>query len=244
MYRSWTTVFFCWAALMWACSSPGGEPIAIIVGDATWVDLSAVEEPPSGPGSALAGQKLVVRAAGDHHVIFEPGVDLLPPLSRGDLVINELMVNPAAVPDQQGEYIELKNLTGHTVGLSGMVLRDDGMDFHIVEGPHSVPAGGLFVLARSANTGENGGVRADYVYGGSLTLANTADEVILEYGDATIDEVEYDASWAVPKGASLELDPLLADPCCNDIEDLWCKADVPLAGGDTGSPGAENKGCD
>jgi len=242
MYKSWTTVFFCWTIVAAACSSPEREPIPVFAGDVTWVELSAMAEPPPGPASAVPIRR--AEPTGGHHVILEPEVNLLPAPSRGDLVINELMVNPEAVPDQQGEYIELKNLAGHAVSLSGLVLRDDGADFHIVEGPCAVPAGGLFVLARSSDYKNNGGFKANYVYGGSFALANTADEVIIEHDETTIDEVEYDKSWAVPKGAALELDPVLADPCCNDIEDLWCKADVPMTGGDAGSPGTENKGCD
>lgn len=233
MYKMWTNVCLCLAIAGAACSSPERGPIPIIAGDANWGDATVHEWP-----------ERAATATKEPSAIVEPEAKVFEPPRRGDLVINEVMVNPHAVPDHLGEYLELKNLAGHTVGLTGLILRDDGADFHIVEGQHSIPEGGLFVMARSSDEEKNGGVKADYAYGGSFALANSADEVILDYEETTIDEVEYDSTWSMPNGAALELDPVLADPSCNDIEDLWCKAETSMPGGDTGSPGVENRGCE
>jgi len=233
MYVNWTAVFICLLATAASCSSPERGPVPIFARDVGFEEEAAPEV-----------RGLSAKTAEEPPVIVESEAKLYDPPQRGDLVITELMVNPHAVPDHMGEYVELKSLAPHTIGLNGLVLRDNDADFHVVEGKFSVPEGGLFVLARSTDFKNNGGVKADYAYGGSFSLANGDDEVIIEYAEITVDEVEYDSTWAMPDGAALELDPLLTDPGCNDIEDLWCKAEVPLAGGDTGSPGVENKGCE
>lgn len=165
---------------------------------------------------------------------FPPGE----PPSPGELVITELMVDPDSVRDQEGEYIELQNVSTRKLQLFGLVVRDDGADWFSIDGFLSVDPDDFIVLARRGGPGVNGGVQVDYVYGHRLSLSNSDDEVVLELHGYTIDEVAYDArGWGVVSGASLELDPLCADSDINDIPGAWFPAVTKMAGGDLGSPG-------
>jgi hypothetical protein len=130
--------------------------------------------------------------------------------SPGDVVINEIMQNPAAVPDSAGEWFELYNPTGSDIDIEGWTIRDDGIDTHVINNgtPLLIPAGGYLVLGNNTDTGTNGGVPVAYNYGGSWFLSNSADEVILEDTSLVeIDRVEYDGgpSFPDPTGASMAL---------------------------------------
>jgi len=48
-----------------------------------------------------------------------------------DLLITEIMANPTAASDSQGEWFELFNSSTESVDLSGIVLSDDGSNLHI-----------------------------------------------------------------------------------------------------------------
>ncbi|MEM1081874.1 MAG: lamin tail domain-containing protein, partial [Pseudomonadota bacterium] len=158
-----------------------------------------------------------------------------------ELVINEIMQNPAAVGDGSGEYIELFNPTGTPVDIEGWTLRDDGTNSHVINngGPLIVPANGYLVLGINGDTGTNGGVPVDYVYT-SIALANGVDEVILDDGSGNeIDRVEYDdgATFPDPAGASMSLTDPTTD---NNVGINWCEASTAFGDGDFGTPGAAN----
>ena len=52
-------------------------------------------------------------------------------LSPGDLVINEVMANPAAVPDSSGEWVEVFNATPNAIDLVGLTL-EDNVGSHVI----------------------------------------------------------------------------------------------------------------
>jgi hypothetical protein len=161
----------------------------------------------------------------------------------GDVVINEILQNPAAVSDTLGEWIEVYNNSGHIIDLNGWTLRDDGTDSHRIQhgGPLLLPPGGFLVLGRNADPATNGGVPVAYPYTGFL-LANTADEVVLLDGAGTeIDRVAYDggAAFPNPDGASMAL---LSPGLDNSLGHNWFVSASPWPGsaGDLGSPGSAN----
>jgi hypothetical protein len=80
--------------------------------------------------------------------------------TAGMLVINELMMDPLAVDDTQGEWFELYNPQPFPIDIRGFVIKDLGSDTHTITSalPIIVPAGGVAVLARNANMATNGGV--------------------------------------------------------------------------------------
>ncbi len=166
---------------------------------------------------------------------------------EGDLVVSELMVDPDAVADDAGEYIELYNASDDTLPLDGFVVHDGGGDFHAIAsgGQAHVAAGDYFVLGINANLATNGGVEVDYQYA-DVSLDEAPDAVILEFLGVVVDSVAYD--WGVvfpaPTGAALSLDPGLLDALDNDSGASWCVASAPLyEWGDFGTPGAANDDC-
>jgi len=163
---------------------------------------------------------------------------------EGDLVVNEFLANPVGVKDDDGEWIELLNLSDKTLVLKDVVVRDDGSDSFTIDQEVVVEAYGLVVLGKNGDKDTNGGVSVDYVYSG-FNLANSDDEIILEYDGSLIDEVKYDEDqgWLMQDGAALGLDPWVADYELNDLADAWCPATTPFASGDLGSPGEENEVC-
>ncbi|MHC4444014.1 MAG: lamin tail domain-containing protein [Planctomycetota bacterium] len=157
------------------------------------------------------------------------------------LVINEIMQNPSAVPDSAGEWFEIYNPIAGTVDIDGWTIQDNGYDIHVINngGPLIIPAGGFLVLGRNGDPGANGGVTVDYVYS-NVNLHNNNDELVLLDGALIeIDRVEYDdgATFPSPDGASMALKHPALD---NNIGANWCEASTPYGDGDLGTPGAAN----
>lgn len=168
-----------------------------------------------------------------------------PPLA-GALVITELMPNPAATTDDDGEWIELVNVGTAPVDLEGCVLYDDANDEDVVNtgAPLVVPPGGVVVFAKVADIGQNGGVPGvAYAFGGSFSLTNTGDAVRLECDGAVIDEVVYLETWPFAAGAAMQLDAAADDAAANDALASWCAATAVYGAGDLGTPGQANPAC-
>ena len=149
---------------------------------------------------------------------------------QAQIIISEIMQNPAAVGDTEGEWIELYNSSGADVDIDGWTIRDDGTDNHLINngGPLIISAGGFLVLGNNGDTGTNGGVPIDYVITGTFFIGNSGDELILE-DDSTptiveIDRVEYDGgpNWPDPTGASMVFSGIASDD--NNDGSLWITA--------------------
>jgi len=158
-----------------------------------------------------------------------------------EIVINEIIQNPAAVSDTNGEWLELFNPTVDAIDINGFTLRDDGSDSHVIDngGPLVIAAGGYLVLGRDDTFAANGGVVVDYQYS-SFFLGNGGDEVILlDTSLNEVDRVEYDGgpSFPDPNGSSMSLRATSVD---NNVGANWCEATTPFGDGDLGTPGAAN----
>ncbi|MBK1827502.1 lamin tail domain-containing protein [Haloferula rosea] len=159
---------------------------------------------------------------------------------QAQLIISEIMQDPSAVGDSNGEYFELYNPTGAAIDIDGWVIKDAGSNTHTISngGPLEVPAGGFLVLGNNADFATNGSVVVGYEYSGFF-LGNSDDEVILEDDlGAEIDRVEYDGgpNFPDPSGASMELKDLTLD---NNVGGNWAEAITEIVpGGDKGTPGA------
>ncbi|MCB9616242.1 MAG: lamin tail domain-containing protein [Sandaracinus sp.] len=167
----------------------------------------------------------------------------------GDLVISEIMQNPTATADGQGEYVEFYNASGNTLDLNGLVLRDDGADSHTIDagGPLLVAPGAYIVLGINAMMATNGGVPVAYQYA-SFTLANGDDEVVLATAGGTeIVRAAYDGGpmWPDPAGASMQLNPTMLTSAASNMAAAWCTSTVAISGTnpDLGTPGAANSVC-
>ncbi|RMH92809.1 MAG: lamin tail domain-containing protein, partial [Calditrichaeota bacterium] len=164
-------------------------------------------------------------------------------VNPGDIIITEIMQNPAAVSDANGEWFEIYNTTNSAIDIDGWTIRDDGTDSHTINnsGPLTVPAKGFLVLGIDSNSATNGNYTANYQYSG-FTLDNGADEVVLEDLTGTvIDSVDYDGgvSFPNPTGASMALKVFTSD---NNVGSNWTTStsrEPTFSGtsGDLGSPG-------
>lgn len=160
----------------------------------------------------------------------------------GEILITEFMVNPSAVSDTKGEWIELHNPGTQDLVMNNLLLSDLGSNNHLIETDTDwiLPAGGFIILARNADPAENGGITPDYVYR-NFTLGNSADEIILinPTGDI-IDAVHYTSDWPIYAGASMELDPGVTDTLANNEASNWHPGVDIYGSGDLGTPGEIN----
>jgi hypothetical protein len=161
-------------------------------------------------------------------------------LVAGDLVITEVMANPAG-DDAGHEWFELYNAAGGERGLRGVTLaaaRADGSSekTHLVgAGAPVVPAGG-YVVVGDAPAGADRPAYVAYGYGKDLgTLGNGAGRIALRCGGVELDVVTYASS---SEGRSRGLTgAILPDALANDDETKWCTAKS------YGSPGEANQPC-
>lgn len=165
----------------------------------------------------------------------------------GEVIFSELMINPDAVDDTVGEWVELYNTGERWLDIGGYSFHDLDTDQYTLTGSIHVGPHGYVVLCASLDPNENGGVECDAFFDrvtvDGLALANVPDEVVLSRPDGTeIDRLEYGSSW-VASGAAIGLSPALMTPEDNDDFANWCFQTSPLAQGDLGTPGAENDAC-
>jgi len=165
--------------------------------------------------------------------------DIVPP-QAGDVVITELMPNPAAVDDGEGEWVEV--YFAQAADLNGLQLGDASDPTSMMVGSADcipVAAGTYVVFARNADSATNGGLTGvSYEFG--FTLNNTSETVSVGYDDVVLDEVSYASSEA---GASISLDSAILDATQNDDATNWCDAVDAYGDGDLGTPGAANPSC-
>ena len=149
----------------------------------------------------------------------------------GDLLITEIMTNPAAVSDSKGEWFEIQNTSGHNLDINGLTVKDNGSNHFTIDQSLIINAGDYFVLGKNGDTASNGGYTADYIYSG-FTLSNSSDAIILEFDGAIIDSVIYNEPelFAVA-GNSVAL--------IND-EFTLTASDFQYGDGDIGTPGEAN----
>ena len=188
------------------------------------VDDPSGDETPAGDGTSGAG------------------VDTL---QAGDLVITEVMQNPAQVSDADGEWFEVFVASTEEVDLQGLEVSDNGSDSFSVGSSLVVQPGSYVVFGNSGDASTNGGVTVDFVYGAAMTLSNADDEIVLTNGSGEIDRVDYDGGpgFPDPTGASMQLDPDHRTHTGNDSGANWCESTVSFGEGDSGTPGATNEEC-
>ncbi len=205
---------------------------------------------------APTGETGLVVPTGETGLVYDtapppPPPDTAPPpapvdtILPGQLVINEVLQNPLAVADGNGEWFEVYNASGVTLELEGLVIRDDGGEYHVVSQPLTVGPGGYLVFGVNADPATNGGVSVDYEWNAGIFLGNADDELILENALGVIDRVAWDGgtTWPDPDGATMTLDPGYRDATSNDDGGYWCFATSPFGAGDLGTPGAGNDPC-
>ena len=165
-------------------------------------------------------------------------------LLPGDLIVTEIMSNPSAVDDADGEWFEIYNDTGLELNLNGLGFMDDGANDFVLTGDVYLFANEYLVLGKNGDTATNGGVNLDYVYGSAMSLGNGTDELYIYNSSEFIDIVMWDngATFPDPSGASISLNPG-TNSTDNDDGSNWCEATSSYGDGDLGTPGFDNDVC-
>ena len=162
--------------------------------------------------------------------------------SPGQLIISEVMADPKAVTDGNGEWLELS--ASADVDLNGLILQS-GKSKNTLASAQClrVPKDSYAVLAHSTDPLVNGGlpsVLATF----SVSLTNAGGTLTLGLADAGVDLATYPAAIA---GVAAQLDPSRsADTAANDDPAAFCRATVRYGSadaGDFGTPGAANTAC-
>ncbi|WP_333889537.1 lamin tail domain-containing protein, partial [Caldilinea sp.] len=120
--------------------------------------------------------------------------------------LSEVMVDPKAVEDAVGEYIEVVNADEVAVNLAGWRLTDGAGRSHVIASELVLGPGEHAVLTRGSAEALAGYVRSDYQYG-AVQLSNSAGAVTLHGpGGAVVDVFAWGEAVGrrVVAGASFE----------------------------------------
>jgi len=165
----------------------------------------------------------------------------------GELLITEIMYNPSALTDTEGEYIEIKNVSGENINLMDLVIRRGSNDAtHVISEELILLPGETALLGRSASAANE----VDYVYS-SISLLNDGDKLYINaYGsDGTDGSVICMVDYGAPgfntslNGVSIQLDPNISDANDALLSTNWCESTTSFLTGDLGTPGTENELC-
>jgi hypothetical protein len=173
------------------------------------------------------------------------GVRPIVPPRPGQLVIDEILANPANVAgttDATREWFEVANTGDAAFDLNELVVGRIGAAGAPVQSARciAVPPRGLAVFARSADPALNGGlpaVQATFRFG----LVDTSGDIQIAAGTTVLDTVRW---TSVTSGVASQLDPGHLTPADNDDATRFCAASD--AYGDQtnrGTPGAGNRSC-
>ncbi|MBA7579346.1 hypothetical protein ES708_21216 [subsurface metagenome] len=165
----------------------------------------------------------------------------------GELLITEIMYNPLALSDTDGEYFELKNVSEETINLMDLVIRrGSNNDIHVISDDLPLFPGEIILLGCSSTAASE----VDYVYS-NISLLNIGDEIFINtYGtDGTDGSVICVVDYSAPgfntslSGVSIQLDPSISDVNNARLGTNWCESTSAYSTGDLGSPGLENASC-
>lgn len=162
-----------------------------------------------------------------------------PPAGTGTVVINEILADPRAVLDANGEWFEVHNRGTTPVNLQGWTIASQGDAAHVISGSVVIAAGGFAVLGRDGNSATNGGVTLAYVYAGTTTLnlGNSTDWLALRDGTgATADSVAWTSTTSATARALIDA----ASDNTNVNGAAWTNATATFGAGDRGTPGLSN----
>jgi hypothetical protein len=188
-----------------------------------------------------SGSEAYATLGDDTHTVTITDDDTCP--ATGSIIVTEVMSNPDAVTDANGEWFEVYNTTASAIDMFGWEIKDLGSDTFTVNSSLVVPAGDYIVFGKNGDIGTNGGVTVDYVYGTAMTLDNTEDEIYILCGGNAKDQSGYTASYPLVAGKSIQLDSGSYTYILNDDSDNWCAAANTYGSGDYGSPGTANASC-
>jgi len=164
-----------------------------------------------------------------------------------NIVINEIMADPAVTADELGEWFEIYNAGTEAVNLQGWSIASNNDASHVIGASLVVQPGAYAVLARRGNDVNGGGINPAYVYSvqtstsfSAFNMANGADWIALRMpGAGTIDSVAWTGATS---GRSRGLkDPALDNVAANGTN--WTLATTVFYNtNNRGTPNALNEG--
>jgi len=203
-----------------ATDAPGDSGAADSATDAS-ADLAVLAD---------AGRDAVVEA------FTYDGAPPVPPRA-GEVVIDELLVNPAG-SDTNREWIEIANTTDLALDLRQLHVADAAKDVAVDAGLLSPQ--GILVLGQSLDPGKNGGAPVAVAYGSAISLNNDGDSIAICLGPCASGQVLDRVAWDKDLGPAYDGHAAMVTPGSG----AFCPATEPFGDGSSfGSPGAPNLGC-
>ncbi len=171
---------------------------------------------------------------------FEPGA--------GDLVITEIMQNPAGNTDATDEWFEIHNPTESPLNLAGCEIGGNMSDMgFVIEGSLPIEPDGYIIISPNTPEGPSVGFPPEYRWPTmAFSLNNNDDEIHIDCAGGAVDAVQYDngATFPNPNGESMALDPTSTDASSNNDGANWCLGTSSYGPGDNlGTPGGANDPC-
>lgn len=168
-------------------------------------------------------------------------------ITPGELIITEIMANPTALSDTEGEWFELFNSSERDINLQNLILGRNGSDRHTITDSIILTPGDYYVMSRTAQATD---VINQYIYGTDILLANTGAELtIFNAGTETIPgpvifSVNYgNSGFPTAAGASITLSPDHLNAADALLGTNWCTSSSEFGAGDLGTPGTANDPC-
>lgn len=232
----------------------GGSSVTLSWGttNATGVSITAVPADATLPGTfAVDGTATVDPTQNTVYTLTASGPG--GPISRtatvevvgvGDVVVTEVMFDPAGVADTAGEWFEVTNVAGAAIDLAGFLLRSGTATYTVpTTATDTVPVSGWFVFGINASSAANGGVTVNHQYS-TLSFVETGTLTMsVEFDGVVIDAISYTIPGGWLSGYSLTLNPTHISAVDNDTAANWCfarAADTYGTSGNYGTPGAVN----
>lgn len=154
----------------------------------------------------------------------------------GAVKLAEVQRNPNRVPDTNGEYIEVTNTGPRPIGLKGMRLSGNSGTITIASNLIVVP-GRPVLFEVDAVASRNGGLPLGVpLPWQSLSLGDSSDNVALQQGAVTVDQLSYNSTLPGGVGIAAERRDLSAPASAAN----FAAAVAPYGLGDRGSPGRRN----
>jgi hypothetical protein len=168
-------------------------------------------------------------------------------IGYGELLITEIMFNPSALSDTEGEWFEIYNNSDRVVNLKNLILGRDDANRHIITDSIDLLPGGYFVFERADLSTD---AVNSYLYGSDILLSNTG-AVLALYNEGTetdpgelIFSVNYGgADFPDGTGASISLNPIIINASDAVQGTSWCTSTTVYNTGDFGTPGLINDSC-
>jgi hypothetical protein len=155
----------------------------------------------------------------------------------GDLVIDELLINPAGT-DTNREWIEIANLLPVALDLHQLHVADATSDVAVDAGV--LAPRGLLVLGQSLDPTKNGGAPIALSFGNVISLNNGGDSISLCLGPCASGILLDQVVWTADLGTAYDGHAATV----GTTPGLFCPADQPFGdAGSFGSPGAPDPPC-